>query len=119
MARREKLYCPPLRGIAAPSSAIEDAPNNAYSPPTTHTPRKNQAFGRICAMSPGVRTIPAAMALPTAAAIPNHMPRTRINFPRDGLLAPGRAVDAGVSGFEGASGALAKVFISAVPGVSS
>src|SRR5947208_11375970 len=28
-ARREKLYCPPLRGIAAPSSAMEDAPQRA------------------------------------------------------------------------------------------
>ena len=27
-------------------------------------------------MSPGARTIPAAMVLPTAAEIPNHMPRT-------------------------------------------
>jgi hypothetical protein len=27
-------------------------------------------------MSPGARTIPAAMALPMAADIPNHMPRT-------------------------------------------
>src|SRR5689334_8753093 len=28
-ARREKLYWPPLRGIAAPSSAMEDAPERA------------------------------------------------------------------------------------------
>src|ERR1700730_4312846 len=27
-------------------------------------------------MSPGVRTIPAAIAFPMAAAMPNHMPRT-------------------------------------------
>src|ERR1700692_1754784 len=29
MALREKLYWPPLRGMAAPSSAMEDAPNKA------------------------------------------------------------------------------------------
>src|SRR5258708_2501435 len=28
-ARREKLYWPPLRGTAAPSSAMEDAPESA------------------------------------------------------------------------------------------
>ncbi len=28
-ARREKLYCPPLRGIAAPSSAMDEAPESA------------------------------------------------------------------------------------------
>ena len=33
-------------------------------------------------MSPGARTIPAAMVLPTAAEIPNHMPRTLSNRPR-------------------------------------
>src|SRR5215470_11530528 len=38
-ARREKLYCPPLRGIAAPNSAMEGALKNAYSPPTIHTPK--------------------------------------------------------------------------------
>ena len=35
-------------------------------------------------MSPGVRTIPAAMVLPTAAAMPNHMPRTCKRRPRLG-----------------------------------
>ena len=33
-------------------------------------------------MSPGVRTIPAAMVLPTAAAMPNHIPRTCKSQPR-------------------------------------
>src|ERR1700722_102738 len=47
----------------------------------TQTPRKNQGFGRSFAMTPGVRTIPAAMVLPTAAAMPNHTPRTRKSFP--------------------------------------
>src|SRR5271156_1900129 len=82
MARREKLYCPPLRGMAAPSSASEDAPNNAYSPPTTQTPMNNQAFGKTWAMSPGVRTIPAAIALPMAAETPNQTPRTCSSRPR-------------------------------------
>src|SRR6202022_4019529 len=39
-ARREKLYWPPLRGMAAPSSAMEDAPESAYNPPATQTPKK-------------------------------------------------------------------------------
>src|SRR5580658_3239460 len=82
IARREKLYCPPLRGIDAPNSAIEDAPKSAYIPPTTQTPRNNHAFGRRLAMSPGVRTMPAEMVFPTAAAMPNHMPSTGNNFPR-------------------------------------
>src|SRR5208282_2453365 len=82
IARREKLYCPPLRGIEAPSSAIEDAPKSAYIPPMIHTPRNSHAFGRSLAMSPGVRTMPAEMVLPTAAAMPNHMPSTCSSFPR-------------------------------------
>src|SRR5579859_189518 len=82
IARREKLYCPPLRGIAAPSSAKEDAPNSAYSPPTTQTPRKSHVRGKTWAMSPGVRTIPAAIELPIAADTPNHTPRTCSRRPR-------------------------------------
>src|SRR6202161_346087 len=86
MALREKLYWPPLRGMAAPSSAMEDAPKERKSPPITQTPRKNQGFGRIFAITPGVRTIPAAMVLPTAAAMPNHTPRTCNNFPGEILV---------------------------------
>src|SRR5258708_37706466 len=33
-------------------------------------------------MSPGARTIPAAMVFPTAAEMPNHMPRTLSKRPR-------------------------------------
>jgi hypothetical protein len=33
-------------------------------------------------MSPGARTIPAAMVLPMAAEIPNHIPSTRSRRPR-------------------------------------
>src|SRR5579863_2023718 len=82
MARREKLYWPPLRGIAAPNSASEEAPKSAYSPPITQTPRKSHALGRTWAMSPGVRTIPAAIALPIAAETPNQTPRTCSRRPR-------------------------------------
>src|SRR5216683_7484303 len=39
-------------------------------------------FGSHCAMSPGARTIPAAMVFPTAAEMPNHMPRTLSKRPR-------------------------------------
>jgi hypothetical protein len=41
-------------------------------------------------MPPGVRTMPAAMALPTATAIPNHTPSTCSSFPRpaEALAAP-------------------------------
>jgi vacuolar-type H+-ATPase subunit E/Vma4 len=44
-------------------------------------------------MSPGARTMPAAMVLPTAAAMPNHMPRTLRRPPRERAeveVAPGR-----------------------------
>src|ERR1700722_13648784 len=92
MARREKLYCPPLRGIEAPSSASEDAPKNAYNPPTTHTPIKSHAFGSIFAMSPGVRTIPAPMAFPTATAMPNHTPSTCSNLPEPRVCGPAAAM---------------------------
>src|SRR6266849_268509 len=75
-ARRAKLYCPPLRGMAAPSSASEEAPKRAYRPPTTQTPMNNHALGKALAISPGVRTMPAAMEFPMAEEMPNHTPRT-------------------------------------------
>src|SRR5580704_10319678 len=40
-------------------------------------------LGSHCAISPGARTIPAAMVLPTAAAIPNQTPRTFSSPPRE------------------------------------
>ena len=54
-------------------------------------------------MSPGVRTIPAAMVLPIAAAMPNHIPRTLSRRPRSPLGA--------VASFEGASVALDMKFV--------
>src|SRR5260370_6268385 len=42
----------------------------------------SHAFGRIFAISPGVRTIPAAIAFPIATAMPNHTPRTWSRRPR-------------------------------------
>src|SRR5271167_677733 len=92
IARREKLYCPPLRGIDAPSSASEDAPKSAYIPPMTHMPMKSHALGSILAMSPGVRTMPAAMALPTATAMPNQTPSTCSSLPEPRDCGPGDAL---------------------------
>jgi hypothetical protein len=47
-------------------------------------------------MSPGARTIPAAMVLPTAADIPNHMPKTLRRRPRlRGAVASKAPGDAG------------------------
>ncbi len=77
--------------MEAPSSASEEAPKNAYNPPTTHTPMKSHAFGSILAMSPGVRTIPAPIAFPIATAMPNHTPRTCSSRPRLGTAAGGGA----------------------------
>jgi hypothetical protein len=37
-------------------------------------------------MSPGARTMPAAMVFPTAAAMPNQIPNTFKSFPRPGCL---------------------------------
>ena len=42
---------------------------------------KSQGFGSHFAISPGVATMPAAMVLPMAAAIPNQTPRTLSNPP--------------------------------------
>src|SRR5579859_525478 len=81
MARREKLYWPPLRGIAAPNPALDEALRRGKSPPMTHTLKNRIGLGSHCAMSPGARTIPAAIVLPTAAAMPNHMPRTLSRWP--------------------------------------
>src|SRR6202166_2939641 len=69
----------------------------------TQTPRKNQGFGRSLAMTPGVRTIPAAMVLPTAAAMPNHTPRTCNNFPGEILPRGKSGVATGASALGGTS----------------
>src|ERR1700739_144665 len=42
---------------------------------------KSQAFGRIAAMLPGVRTMPTEMELPTATAMPKPTPRTWRSLP--------------------------------------
>src|SRR6202022_4394083 len=101
-ARREKLYCPPLRGMAAPNSAMDEAPARAYRPPITQTPKNRKTLGSHCAMSPGARTIPAAMVLPTAAEMPNHMPRTLRRRPRLGAggaaFSPDNCTDASPEG---------------------
>src|ERR1700716_2836643 len=61
---------------------MDEAPENAESPPRIQTPRNMHALGRSFATSPGVRTMPAAIVLPIAAAMPNHMPRTWRRRPR-------------------------------------
>src|SRR6266849_304936 len=58
-------------------------------------------LGSHCAMSPGARTIPAAMVLPTAAEIPNHMPRTLRRRPR---LCTAKAMESRVPPDAGALG---------------
>src|ERR1700731_2630437 len=72
----------------------------------TQTPKKNQGFGSSFAMTPGVRTIPAAIVLPTAAAMPNHTPRTCINFPGEILLRGKGGLATRASTLGGASGVL-------------
>src|SRR5580658_4482863 len=53
---------------------------------------KRHALGSIFAMSPGVRTIPAAMALPTATAMPNHTPSTWRSLPEPRVCGPADAL---------------------------
>src|SRR5580693_2220489 len=48
---------------------------------------KSHALGKTWAMSPGVRTIPAAIELPIAAETPNHTPSTCSSRPRFRLAA--------------------------------
>jgi hypothetical protein len=57
-----------------------------------HTPMKSHAFGNIFAMSPGVRTIPAAIALPTATAMPNQTPSTCSSLPEPRVCSPAGAL---------------------------
>src|SRR5689334_4121306 len=52
-------------------------------------------------MSPGARTIPAAMVFPTAAATPNQTPKTLRRRPREIRLAPGADCDTGISDSSG------------------
>ena len=61
-------------------------------------------------MTPGVRTIPAAMVLPTAAAMPNHTPRTCNNLPLEILPTGETGVATGASALGEASGILGKLF---------
>src|ERR1700730_4476094 len=64
-------------------------------------------LGSHCAMSPGARTIPAAIVLPMAAEMPNHMPRTLRSRPRLGDALAVISVDTSVrESVEGASDVL-------------
>src|SRR5688572_5655501 len=60
-APRANTYCPPDRGIIAPSSARETAPSNAYRAPTTQTDTNTVVLGTFAATSLGARRIPAPM----------------------------------------------------------
>ena len=62
-------------------------------------------------MTPGVRTIPAAIVLPTAAAMPNHTPRTCNNFPGEILLKGKVGLATRTSALGGASGILGNRFV--------
>src|ERR1700687_1140287 len=82
MARREKLYWPPLLGMAAPNSESWNALTSAYRTPIIHTLKNRGTLGRTAAIVPGVRTMPAEMVLPTATAIPKPTPRICSSLPR-------------------------------------
>src|SRR5271170_2473852 len=58
-------------------------------------------FGSHCAISPGARTIPAAMVFPTAAAIPNQTPRTFNSPPRERPAATAALAAMGPAGATG------------------
>src|SRR6266849_6730633 len=77
-------------------------------------------FGSHCAMSPGARTIPAAIVLPTAAEIPNHMPRTfsRRPRPRGAARASKVLLDAEALAVEDRSGRLGNRGVSGTLGTS-
>ena len=61
-------------------------------------------------MTPGVRTIPAAMVLPTAAAMPNHTPRICNSFPVEILLRDEAGPATRTSPLRVTSGILGKLF---------
>src|SRR4030095_13211369 len=74
-AYRAKTYCPPERGSIVPSSAIDNAPRNAYKPPINQTIKNNQTFGSCVAMFPGARKMAAPMVLPMITERPKPTPR--------------------------------------------
>ena len=63
--RVRKAYSPPDRGIAAPSSAYDTAPQNAAAPPTTHSRRSGKVERMSSSWNPRLVKTPVPIMLAT------------------------------------------------------
>src|SRR5581483_10716409 len=79
-ASRRKIYCPPVAGNAAPSSAQASAPSSEIAPAAIHTARIAGADGRLLATRFGTRKIPPPIIIPTTIAIESTRERRRASF---------------------------------------
>src|SRR5215475_10805749 len=79
-------YIPPARGMTAPSSAKQSAPQRASKPPTAHAARDSMADPAARATSLPTRKIADPITFPITTAVADHRPRPRINSeaPRSG-----------------------------------
>src|SRR6516162_9590567 len=68
------MYAPPASGMAAPSSAIVNAPNSESTPPTIQTRKTSPTEPVARVIAPGTRNTPVPMMWPTTIAMAAHAP---------------------------------------------
>src|SRR2546425_176350 len=77
-ASRRYAYCPPASGYAAASSAIESAPSNDTSPPTTQTSVMSAVPWVAAATVAGTMKIADAIIVPALIITPSKRPSSRL-----------------------------------------
>src|SRR5215469_12138050 len=80
-------YNPPARGIAAPSSARDSAPQSESAPPATQAASDSGAEPASRATSLPTRNIADPITFPIRMAVADHKPKPRTNSaaPRTGM----------------------------------
>src|SRR2546423_5267752 len=76
-ASRREAHCPPASGYAAASSAIESAPSNETTPPTTQTSVAAADPGSAALTVAGTMKIAEAIIVPTLIIVESKRPSSR------------------------------------------
>src|SRR5437016_1319152 len=83
-ASRRYTYSPPAPGIAAESSAYDNAPDSDITPPTTQTTKTIPGVPIFRIMTLGTMKIPLPITVPTTMATALHSPKSRFSDTADG-----------------------------------
>src|SRR6202140_2387298 len=85
-ARRRYAYSPPASGMAAPSSAKDNAPKMDRIAPTIHAAKTTETVGPSRAISAGFRKMPVPIMVPMTMAAEAHAPSPRTSSRRFSVM---------------------------------